>query len=187
MTLYRLHTSPSGGCIPFTTFILFFRAMQASSAIVLSSEHYSSVTFRFADKTQTEYRLHCEPLHTWQQIHTPVEVLSCPQRPGSYVLAYVGARDDRSVRQTPIRTTRVNIFATVEETELAEVWTYTVLGRKYILSKVATAATKELASQAGPVFGIAIESTDRRCVHDLLGRFTDGCADQLQVSSQVYE
>jgi len=181
MTIYRLHTSPGGDGVPFSTFTLFFRAMQ-TSCTPERVQHYSLVTFRFTDQTQTEYRLHCEPLHTWQQIDTPVEVLSCPERPDACIKTYSPII---STRKPPSRTTRGNTFATIQETELAERWVYTYPGRTYILSKQATAATKELASQVEPVFGIAIDSPDRQCVYDLLGRFTNGQADELHIVSHT--
>jgi hypothetical protein len=55
-----------------------------------------------------------------------------------------------------------------------------MLSCTYVLSKTATAATKELASAATPIFGITAYSQTSHCVYDLFGRFVDGWEETLR-------
>ena len=170
---FQLHTLPQDGGVSFVRFRQFFSAMQTTDA---TTDHYSMVVYRFADDTQTEYRLQATPCqtHTGSRV-SPLRVARCLERASSYIYMYPAAEPPPAKQPT----CRDNTFKTVLETELVERWTFTSDGRTYTLTKSAKAATKGEASRRAPRFDISIDSPDDSCVYDLFGRFSGGVETPL--------
>ena len=178
---YKLHMLPEKGGVPFETFRLFFRAMETTEATM---NHFSKVIYRFSDSTQTEYKLQSDPIHASSIQDIPDNVLTCRQRPTYCVHVYNPIENFR--KKSKAKRLRINTFKTVVQTQLIEMWTYTMEKHTYILSKIATAATKEHASKSDPRFHITIHSKEKHCEHDLFGRFVNGVEETLDISSNPY-
>jgi len=181
MHTYKLQMTTNTTGIPFSTFIQFYNALQTIDVI---PDHYSTILYRFADQTQTKYQPGHDPVHSKSGDLYPMHVLTCPERPGLCVHVYAYSEGRERIPKS--RGVHINTFKTVLTTELEERWVYTYAGCTYILTKTALATTKEHASQAMPLFNITICSAQSHCVHDLFGRYTDGKAQQLHVSSRPY-
>jgi hypothetical protein len=181
MKRYRLHTRPNNGGVHFSTFLQFYHAMQTTEATM---EHYSTVRYRFADQTQTVYRIQQDPVHGSNDNPSPLCVLTCPERPSMYIQVYDHTVEDLK-RKGQTRGSRINTFKTVAETELSEIWTYTLPDCTYVLSKKAKGLTKELASGEIPSYEISSHSKQRQCVTDLFGRHTHGREELLHIQTDV--
>jgi hypothetical protein len=179
---YRLHTLPISGGVSFLTFLQFFGAMQTTDA---KTYHRSTIVYRFADNTQTEYQIHSDPVQSISVLKQPIQVVTCLERPNSYIHVY--ECDPPTPKKICTKETRSNTFKTVVETKIAEIWTYTSAVCTYVLTKSATAPTKGHASQAEPRFDISTYAKENLCIHDLFGRFTGGIAEHLHIVSRMYD
>ena len=179
---YRLHTLPINGGVSFFTFLQFFNAMQTTDA---KTEHRSKIAYRFADSTQTEYQMQSDPIQISMVTQHPIQVVTCLERPTSYIHVY--ECDPPTTKKRYTKDIRSNTFKNVSETELTELWTYTSAVCTYVLTKSAKAQTKGQASQAEPRFDISTYANDNHCIHDLFGRFVGGIEEELHIVSRMYD
>jgi hypothetical protein len=182
MREYRLHTLPISGGVSFITFLQFFAAMQTTDA---KTDHRSKIVYRFAPHTQTEYQIGSDPVHCNTVLKQPIQVVTCLERPTSYIHVY--ECNSPTPKKRCAKESRQNTFKTVVETEIAEIWTYTSAVCTYVLTKSATAPTKGQASQAEPRFDISAYTSENHCIHDLFGRFAGGIAEHLHIVSRMYD
>ena len=186
MIVYTLATEGEthSGTVPFRLFRLFYQALQTVESI--ESRHYSEICYRFGDGIQTTYRMGTNPVSTPIQedsVH-PVSIFTCVQRPGLCVHATaVPTHETNDFAHTTVRT---NTFRTLVSTVLHEHWSYTIGKTIYHLTKSGSGKTKERASQATPVFTIAVTSDSPAVIHDLFGRFNaDGQETTLMIRSSL--